>query len=86
MIPRLLDIEFLSLKPLNTLGGRAEIFHPWDGNFPSLGRKFSVPGTEIFRPWGKFSACLRVIVYFVLRSVLMSASVSLDLDKTGTFI
>ena len=60
MVPRLLDIEFLPLKPSLGSWRQAETFRPWDGNFPSLG-------------W-KFSACLRVIVYFVLRSVLMTDS------------
>ena len=53
MIPRLLDKEFLPLKPtfkhlrLSEAGRKfsvpgAEIFRPRDGNFPSLGWKFSV--------------------------------------------
>ena len=53
MIPRLLDKEFLPLKPTFKLlrlseAGRkfsvpgTEIFRPRDGNFPSLGWKFSV--------------------------------------------
>ena len=46
MIPRLLDIEFLPLKPTFKLLRLSEA----GGNFPSLGRKFSVPGMEIFRP------------------------------------
>ena len=58
MIPRLLDIEFLPLKPSLDSWRQAEIFRPRDGNFPSL-------------VW-KFSAHLQVMVYFVLKSVLMT--------------
>ena len=72
MVPRLLDIEFLPLKPTNTLWKTDGNFRPRDGNF---------------HPWdGNFRRSPSLIVYFVLRSVLMSASVNLDLDKTGTFI
>ena len=49
MIPRLLDIEFLPLKPTFKLLRLSE-----------AGRKFSVPGMEIFRPWdGNFPSCLQ---------------------------
>ena len=45
MVPRLLDIEFLPLKPTFKLLRLSEA----GGNFLALGRKFSVPGMEIFR-------------------------------------
>ena len=46
MVPRLLDIEFLPLKLAFKLLRLSET----DGNFPSLGRKLSVPGMETFHP------------------------------------
>ena len=62
MIPRLLDIEFLPLKPAFKLLRLSEA----GGNFPSLGRKFSVPGMEIFRPWdGNFPSCLQGFIVYL---------------------
>ena len=48
MVPRLLDIEFLPLKPAFKLLRLSEN----DGNFPPQGWKVSIPGTESFPSLG----------------------------------